>query len=248
LADGTVAPGKVVATSIQDGAVTRLKIATGGISDEHYSSSPSDKLATVKVRLPPIVEVEVLSSTDYQITFRITARDPDGGQVRIWWRVVSTPSESYTTPTPTSSGALQPQPLTMNVTVDRDAGVDTLFEVWAEDEDSNRSAIARRTIPRIVAPENALTNVNAALFAFGSTCPSQLVDRVTWTLNPNVPASWRVEVWIIEGTTTGDPFSGTRLSSNATSPFNTTRLTNVRTGATMTYNRRYGVRLINSRG
>src|SRR5690606_26332770 len=125
---------------------------------------------------------------------------------------------------------------------------DTLFEVWSEDEDGNRSAITRRTIPRIVAPENALTDVNAALLSLGSTCPSQLVDRVTWTRDPDVPASWRVEVWIIEGTTTGDPFSGTRLSSNASSPFDTTRLSNVRTGAVATYNRRYGVRLLNSGG
>src|SRR5690606_1868000 len=130
--------------------------------------------------------------------------DPDDGQVRIRWRVVDTPTESYPPPDPSVIPVFEPQPLTRDVTVDRDADVDLLFEVWSEDEDGNRSAIARRTIPRIVAPDNALTNVNVALLSLGSTCPSQLVDRVTWTRDPDVPASWRVEVWIIEGTTTGD--------------------------------------------
>ncbi|HEX7049104.1 MAG TPA: fibronectin type III domain-containing protein [Longimicrobiales bacterium] len=247
LTDGTVAPGKVVATSIQDGAVIRQKISAGAISDEHYSSSPFDKLATVKVRFPPTGEIGAnVAVGQVQRDITVTIRDPDNGKVRFWWRVVTTPSDSYTTPAPTSSGALQTQPYTATVRVDR-AAADSFFEFWGEDEDGNRSAIVRVPIPPLENPDS-LMDPPTIMTTLGSTCPSQLVDTLTWTLAGGLPAGWRVEVWIIEGTQTGDPFAGTRLSSNASSPFQTTRLQNVRSSVGSQYQRTYGLRLVNSHG
>ena len=181
----------------------------------------------------------------------LTARDADGGDVRIWWRVVAEPSDSYTAlgllgPV-ASHPTFQPQPLTVSgISFDRDRAP-LFLEAWAEDEDGNRSGIARRAIPALENPDAAIATA-AASTTLGSTCPSNLDDTITWTLEAEVPSTWRVEVWILEGTNTGDPFSGVRLSANATSPFTTRRIANVRRGASSTYRRIYGLRLLNSYG
>src|SRR5690606_23877643 len=217
------------------------------ITDALYSPDPADKLATVKVRFPPTVEVvanEAVGQVQRDIT--VTIRDPDNGRVRFWWRVVTTPSDSYTTPAPTSSGALQTQPYTATVRVDR-AAVDSFFEFWGEDEDGARSSIVRVPIPPLENPDS-LMDPPTIMTTLGSTCPSQLVDVLTWTFAGGLPAGWRVEVWIIEGTQTGNPFAGIRLSSNASPPFQTTRLQNVRSAAGTQYQRTYGLRLVNSHG
>jgi len=181
----------------------------------------------------------------------LTARDADGGDVRIWWRVVAEPSDSYTAPgllgPVASHPTFRPQPLTVSgISFDRDRAP-LFLEAWAEDEDGNRSAIARRAIPALENPDAAIATA-AASTTLGSTCPSNLDDTITWTLDEGVPPTWRVEVWVLEGTNTGDPFSGERLSADATSPFTTRRIANVRQGASSTYRRIYGLRLLNSYG
>ena len=119
--------------------------------------------------------------------------------------------------------------------------IDTRGGAWWDGSKVGLSTPPLETPASLMDPPTIMTTI-------GSTCPSQLVDILTWTFASGLPAGWGVEGWIIEGTQTGNPFNGTRLSSNASQPFQTTRLHNVRSAVGTQYQRTYGLRLVNSHG
>lgn len=194
------------------------------------------------------------SRTAYQITYRATARDADGDQVRIAYRtqlVSGGPSEDYASPTPsydpTSNYGTQPRGV--DIVLDRTfgSGTDRWLECWAEDANGNKGSIARALIPAVDSTdaENGVTGltVTPSFVACAGGQPG-LHNSVNWT--KNAPSSWTVDLWSCFGG--GCSLPGSLVQGNATPAFDHWVVTAVKAGVTSTDSRKYRIILKNSYG
>jgi len=209
------------------------------------------------------IEAVEKSRTAYQITYRATARDADGDQVRIAYRtrlVSAGPSEDYASPAPsfdpTSNYGTQPRGF--DIVLDRTfgAGSDRWLECWAEEQNGNRGPIIRELIPAISSSdaESAITSFGAS-GAFGGTCPTrQITDTITWseTGGPvTTPAAWLAKLYVCEQDTSGcsppdvGPFNSDAVSGATRAPVGDPGITE---GATFSVFRKYRISLENAYG
>lgn len=220
------------------------------------------KLATAKItHYEGGVTIEAVekSRTSYQVTYLLTARDADGDTVKIHYRTVVTgsPSESYTSPAPTSEGGFSAQPHNLEITLDRPVSVagggggDRYLECWAEDVNANKGPISRLLIPTIATAdlETALSGITVTPSFTSCTGPGtgNLIDDIAWT--KNCPSAWAVRLSQCQGS--GCALPGTTLADPATSGYDHNFGPGFQSGTGGTgspMRRKYRIRVVNAYG
>lgn len=220
-------------------------------SDPDFASTGTDKLPPPKYRAAPNVDIAVKATTPYQYDVLLTARDPDGENVTLRWRVSLTSNPSGLTTAGSALASTGPGATPYSVTLTGATAIDRgmadrYLEVWAEDASGNVSDIKRELIPKITTSdaENALTSCVAS-GGFTGACPTETLDDTITFDRSAAPPGWTVTILRCLSTAPGCTPS-TPQTTNATSPYTFTVLPAVQPGFTTARYRNYKVQLKNS--